>query len=146
MLMLSFQLCAAMDNWDSQEDQLHMRDEWRSARTSSGEQSVTTPGIMMLQLLCVHSLATLAKVSWLWLPTLSHWNVPWRLLAWWNTHSLHTLHNLNSMDLSIPYASKLTNNYAHSQLRTMQKHINYIISLMLQTPLMFSSVNFTTKS
>ena len=52
-----------MDNLDLQEDQLHMRDEWRSARMSSGEQSVTTLGMMMLQLLCVHSLATLAKVS-----------------------------------------------------------------------------------
>ena len=51
-----------MDNLDLQEDQLHMRDEWRCARMSSGEQSVTTLGMMMLQLLCVHNLATLAKV------------------------------------------------------------------------------------
>ena len=48
--------------------------------------------------------------------TFFYWNVPWHLLAWWKTHSLHTLHNLNIMDLSIPYASKLTNNYAHSLL------------------------------
>ena len=51
-----------MDNLDLQEDQLHMRDEWRSARMRSGEQSVTILGTIMLLLLCVHNLASLRKV------------------------------------------------------------------------------------
>ena len=66
-----FQLCAVMDNLDLQEDQLHMRDEWRSARMSSGEQSVTILGTIMLLLLCVHNLASLRKVSTINLPLIT---------------------------------------------------------------------------
>jgi len=45
------------------EAQLHMKDEWRYARMSNGEQSVTALGMTMLQPLYVDSLGTLYKVS-----------------------------------------------------------------------------------
>jgi len=51
-----------MDKLGLLEDQHHMRDEWKFARMSNGEQSVTALGMTMLQPLCATSLDILYKV------------------------------------------------------------------------------------
>lgn len=61
LFMLS-QLYAMVDKSGLLEDQLSMRDEWRFAKMNNGEQSVTTLGMTMMQLLCADSFGTLLKV------------------------------------------------------------------------------------